>query len=342
MKGKVKSMSEIRNIIHRLKMGQTKRQIHRELGVHRSTIRELNRLAVTHQWLDNESPMPSDEEIAKLWNQKSRTQSHPLDIYKEQIENWDKEGLTSVVIYQLLKDKCPCDVQAVRRYRNRHFPKTVEPVMVRSTVPGKDMEVDFGELGKFIIDDQIEKKVWLFSLRLRHSGRVYREIVLDQTLHTFLMGHVHALQKEAGVEKPKLRDVREALKKWNQEVADIHLVHGIGRSPFELFKSEEEKALQPLPKHRWEPTSWSQCSVRREWRIMLNNAYYSVPYQLIGETVEACVTYSLVRIFHKHKEVALHEKATKKWEYKRKAEHAPPFKEAVLQCSREGLLALAS
>jgi transposase len=417
MKGKVKNMTDIRNIIHRLRMGQTKRQIHRDLGVHRSTIRELNRLAIAQQWLDNESPMPSDEEISKFWKQKTKTKSHPLDIHKEQIEIWDKEDLTSVVIHQLLKDKCSCDVQTIRRYRSKHFPKPVEPVMVRFTVPGRDMELDFGELGKFLDDDQTEKKVWLFSLRLRHSRKVYREIVLDQTIHTFLMGHVHAFeyfngvpkncimdnlkaavirstidndminrsyqdlaehyafiispclprtpehkggvegdvkytkrnflpyflakQKEIGVTKPKIRDLREALEKWNKDVADIHIIHGVGRSPLELFKSEEEKALQSLPKDRWEPTSWCQCIVKREWRIMVNSAYYSVPYQLIGESVDVCMTYSLVRIFHKHKEIALHEKATKKWEYKRKAEHAPPFKEAVLQCSRDGLLALA-
>lgn len=129
--------------------------------------------------------------------------------------------------------------------------------------------------------------------------------------------------------------------KWDKDIADVRIVQGVGRSPLELFKSEEKQALQLLPKDRWEPTSWSQCIVRREWRIMVNTAYYSVPYQLIGETVEVCMTHSLVRIFHKHKEVALHEKATKKWEYKRKSEHAPPFKEAVLQCSRDGLLALA-
>jgi transposase len=361
--------------------------------------------------------MPSDEEILKFWKQKAKTKSHPLDVHKKQIEIWDKEGLTSVVIHQLLKDKCSCDVQTIRRYRSKHFPKPVEPVMVRFTVPGRDMELDFGELGKFFEDDQTEKRVWLFSLRLRHSRKVYREIVLDQTLHTFLMGHVHAFeyfngvpkncimdnlkaavirstidndminrsyqemaehyafiispclprtpehkggvegdvkytkrnflpyflakQKEIGVTEPKIRDLREALEKWNKDVADIHIIHGVGRSPLELFKSEEEKALQSLPKDRWEPTSWCQCIVRREWRIMVNSAYYSVPYQLIGESVDVCITYSLVRIFHKHKEIALHEKATKKWEYKRKAEHAPPFKEAVLQCSRDGLLALA-
>jgi hypothetical protein len=140
---------------------------------------------------------------------------------------------------------------------------------------------------------------------------------------------------------PRIRDLSEALNTWDKEIADIRLIHGIGRSPLAIFKSEEEKSLLPLPKTRWEPTSWRQCIVRREWRIMINSAYYSVPYPLIGETVEACITHSLVRVFHENKEVALHEVATKKWEYKRKTEHAPPFQEAVLQCSREGLLSLA-
>jgi len=418
MKGKVINMTETRNIIHRLRMGQSKRQIHKDLGVHRSIIREVNLLAITHQWLDKESPMPNDEDIAMLRNLKTKTQSHPLDVYRAQLAQWDKEGFSSVVIHQLLKDKCPCSAQAVRRYRNKHFPKPIEPVMVRCTVPGRDMEVDFGELGKFLDDDGNIKKVWLFSLRLRHSRKVYREIVTDQRVLTFLMGHIHAFeyfkgvpkyitldnlksgvirstidndminrsynqlaehygfiispclprtpehkggvegdvkytkmnfltyflakQKEMGITIPTIRALKEALEKWDKDVADIHIVHGVGRSPLELFTSEEEQALQPLPKGRWEPTSWRQCTVRREWRVMIDNAYYSVPYKLIGETVEVCMTYSLVRIFHQHKEVALHERATKNWEYKRKAEHAPPLQEAVLQCSREGLLGLAS
>ena len=43
------------------------------------------------------------------------------------------------------------------------------------------------------------KKVWLFSLRLRHSRKTYREIVLDQKISTFLMGHVHAFEHFNGV-----------------------------------------------------------------------------------------------------------------------------------------------
>jgi len=84
------------------------------------------------------------------------------------LEKWDQEGLTSVVIHQLLRDKSSCDAQAIRRYRSKHFPKPVEPVMVRSTVAGRDLDLDFGELGRFLDEDQVVKKVWLFSLRLRH------------------------------------------------------------------------------------------------------------------------------------------------------------------------------
>ena len=49
------------------------------------------------------------------------------------------------------------------------------------------------------------------------------------------------------------------------------------------------------------------------------------PLSIDRETVEVCITHSLVRIFHNHQEITLHERATKKWEYKRKSEHAPPF-----------------
>ncbi len=417
MKGKVKSMSEIRKIIHRLRLKESHRQIQRDLGVHRTTIRELNSLAITHQWLDTSSLMPSDEEIDMIWNKKENTETHCLDPYKSQIQAWVNEGISSTVIQQLLNDKCPVDIQVIRRYRTKHFPKQVEPVMVRSTVPGKDMDVDFGEIGRFIDEDQIEKRMWLFSLRLRHSRKVYREVVCDQTLRTFLMGHIQAFeyfngvphnvimdnikaavirstadndminrsyedlaehygflispclprtpehkggvegdvkyvkrnfiryflakQKELGISKPKIADLKSALKSWNENIADIHKVYGVGKSPSEIFKSEEQRALKPLPKYRFELTTWSQCSVRREWRVMVDSAYYSVPYNLIGETVEICSTNSLVRIFYLHKEVALHEKAKEKWEYKRKTEHAPPYKEAVLQCNKEGLLILA-
>lgn len=418
MKGKETHMIEIRNVIQRLRNGESNRCIHRDLGMHRSIIRDLKELATIHQWLNPESKMPADEEISQAWHTKKQiTTSHPLDPYRESIEQWHRQGYSSIVMQRLLKDKFPCDVQVIRRYRTKHFPKYIEPVMVRTTVPGRDLELDFGELGRFRDADGTVKRVWLFSLRLRHSRKAYREIVLDQKLGTFLLGHIHAFehfngvpgycildnlkagvlkstidndqlnrsyqelaehygfiispclprtpehkggvegdvkyakgnflpyfierQKEMGIHIPLISDLREALDMWGKEVDNVHIVQGVGRSPFAIFQSEEQQALKPLPKDRWERTSWYRYKVRRDWRLMHDSAYYSVPYHLIEKTVEVCVTSSFVRIFYENKEIAMHEKAKSKWEYKRKTEHAPLAQEHVLQCSREGLLAIA-
>src|ERR1700722_632398 len=201
MKGKEKNMTEVRNIIHRLRMGHSKRLIQRELKVHRTIIRELYCIAMSEGWLNPELPMPSDEEIARFRQDKVNQQVHPLDIYKDQMAEWIKEGCSSVVIQQLLQDRCPCDIQVIRRYRKKHFPNVPEPVMVRSTIPGQEMEIDFGELGNFLDDSGVSKRIWVLSFRLRHSRRAYREIVLDQTVQTFLMGHIHAFEYFGGVSK---------------------------------------------------------------------------------------------------------------------------------------------
>ena len=417
-KGKCKTMLDIREVIHRLREGHSDRHIWREIGVDRSIIKKIRSLSILHQWLDVSFAMPTDEEISKFWNSNSKTQKpHPLDLHIDHLKLWRKEGYSAVVIHQLLKDKCPCDAQAIRRYLNKHFPKPIDPVMVRNTLPGQDLEIDFGYLGKFLDDERNIRKAWVFSFRLRHSRRTYREVVLDQSSQTFLLAHIRAFewfggvpknvildnckaaitqctidnemirrsyqelaehygfiispclprtpehkggvendikytksnflpyflarQKEKNITIASLKELMEALDNWNNEVADIRIIHGVGRSPLAIFKSEEEKILRPLPKSRWELTMWSQCTVHRDWRIIVDCSYYAVPYELIGKTVQVCATTSLIRIFHDHKEVAYHERSTKKWEFKRKTEYAPPLQEAVLQCSREGLLSLA-
>jgi len=418
-KGKCKTMLDIREVIHRLREGHSNRRIWRETGVDRSIIKKIKILANLHRWLDVSLTMPTDEEISKFWNSTNKVQKkkHPLDLHRDSLEQWKKEGCSAIVIHRLLKDKCPCDPQAIRRYMHKYFPNPIDPVMVRHTIPGNDLDIDFGYLGKFLNDEGIVKKAWVFSFRLRHSRRAYREIVLDQSSQTFLISHIHAFewfggvpknvildnckaavtqstidndkirrsyqelaehygflispclprtpehkggvesdvkyiktnflsyflarQKEKNVSMASLKELADSLNIWGKEVADMHIVHGIGRSPLEIFKSEEEKELRFLPKSRWELTCWSQSIVHKDWRIMYDCAYYSVPYQLIGKTVQICATASLIRIFYDHKEIAYHERAKKKWEYKRKVEYAPPIQENVLQCTREGLLSLA-
>lgn len=66
-----------------------------------------------------------------------------------------------------------------------------------------------------------------------------------------------------------------------------------------------------------------------------------MPYELIGKCVQVRVTTKFVKVFFEHQEVASHPKAIQKGMYMRCVDHAPPFKEEVLTCNRQGLLAQA-
>lgn len=139
-----------------------------------------------------------------------------------------------------------------------------------------------------------------------------------------------------------LEQGQEEIEEWNQAIADIRKVNGVGRSPRDIFCTEEKNALKKLPSFRFEPTKWLECIVRREWWIICEGSRYSVPYQLIGKTVQVRVTSQFVKVFFEHEEITNHPKATVKGSYIRNPKHAPPFKEEVLTCNRPGLLLLAA
>jgi hypothetical protein len=79
--------------------------------------------------------------------------------------------------------------------------------MIRDTIPGKVMEVDFGYLGK--VWDPANKrarKAWVFSGRLRHSRRAWREVVYDQRQETFFSCHERAFEYFGGVPEEVVPD----------------------------------------------------------------------------------------------------------------------------------------
>lgn len=410
MNYKRKTMIDYRSIIQRLKMGEGQRAIHRSTGIHRSIIRSIQHLAEKYGWLSPGLFMPSNQDIFQALNESQPSKNHLLEPYDADFERWLAEGMDVTVMQRLLAEKCSSSISTIRRYLKRRFPEQEKPVMIRQTNPGKQMDVDFGELGLFQDEDGVSKRIWLFSGRLRHSRKAYREVVLNQKAATFFSCHIHAFeafggvpndvvidnlkaavnkstidnaaiqqsyqqmaehygfvispclprtpQHKGGVERDiqyvkrsflpwfrelhgknaKVKDLVVALKIWERDVDDVHLIYGVDRTPLEIFHAEEKNHLKPLPSERWQITAWSQCEVRRDWRIMVDNAYYSVPYRLIGKTVQICVTAQMVRIFYDHQEEAVHPKAKQRWDYQRKTEHTPPLKEDVLQCSREGLL----
>lgn len=79
----------------------------------------------------------------------------------------------------------------------------------------------------------------------------------------------------------------------------------------ERFLAEEKKLLSGLPEESFETKSYYELTVAKNNHIYLseNKHYYSVPHRLIGCKVKVVCTRSMVYIFYKGEQVAVHLKS---------------------------------
>lgn len=113
--------------------------------------------------------------------------SKKLDRFADVIEAKVAQGLSAVQIFQDLSGDAGFDAcyetvkRAVRRLR-RHEP---EVFCRMSFAPGEEAQLDFGDVGTMDVDGT-QRRVWLFAMTLCFSRHSHYELVLDQTVPTFL------------------------------------------------------------------------------------------------------------------------------------------------------------
>ncbi len=246
-------MIEELDIIRRLRFGQSVKAIHRETGRHKTVVRTLKALAQREGWLEPGRGLPGEGEIQRLYEQAQQivhVSSHPLDPYREQVAEWLKKDYSFVVIHRLLvRQGVPCSEATARRWIHRHFPDVPHAVIPRPTIPGEVMEVDFGYLGLFWDPQRnAARKTWFFSGRLRHSRRVYREVVFQQTKECFFACHIHAFEHFPGVPQKVVPDnLKAAILKASLENP---LVNRAYRSLAEHYGFLISPCLPATPQHK--------------------------------------------------------------------------------------------
>jgi transposase len=85
----------------------------------------------------------------------------------------------------------------------------------------------------------------------------------------------------------------------------------INKSRYDLFMEIEKPALKPLPLERFVIASWKKAKVHIDYHVAVEKTYYSVPYTLIGQSVDIRYTGSIVEMYHKGKRVASHVRMNK-------------------------------
>jgi len=115
-----------------------------------------------------------------------------------------------------------------------------------------------------------------------------------------------------------------------------------GVSRRELFERIERGALLALPDKRFEPSSWRSAKVNRDYHVELERHYYSVPYMLVGERVEARLTAQGVEVFLRGQRVAAHARGYEPYRMTTDPAHRPRNHAAWVEQDPGGLLAWAA
>ncbi len=102
-----------------------------------------------------------------------------------------------------------------------------------------------------------------------------------------------------------LAELNAAIRKKLETLNDRPM-QKLGVSRRDLFERLDKPALQPLPNERYAISEWKWCRVNIDYHVEVDRNYYSVPYQLLHERVEACFTTTTVEVYFKDRRVASH------------------------------------
>lgn len=183
--------------------GWSARKIARELGVHRETVGRYLRRAQG----DSKpaipppgSPAGSDSKPAIVPAGFLAGRTSQCAPWAAVIEQGLLAGLTAQRIYQdLVADHAfTGSYDAVKRFVRRLAHRTEPPFRRMESVPGQELQVDFGQ-GAWVVVEGKRRKTHLFRCVLSHSRKGYSEAVWRQTSESFIRCLENAFRHFGGV-----------------------------------------------------------------------------------------------------------------------------------------------
>lgn len=197
-------MNHLRDILHRLKAGESERRIARDLGISRPTVHKYHELAKQQGYLETEAALPNDAVLQAALGPGPQPPkiASSLEPYGEVVKTLRKQEVEMAAIWQRLRDNYdyPGSYSSVRRFVARLEPETVEAYTRVHTAAGEEMQVDFGSVG--LLFDPASGKLrtaYVFVATLSYSRHQYAELVFDQKVITWIGLHRRAFEYFGGV-----------------------------------------------------------------------------------------------------------------------------------------------
>jgi len=124
------------------------------------------------------------------------------------------------------------------------------------------------------------------------------------------------------------------------------LLEKLNKKPFKklegnrqtAFEKLDRSALKSLPSKSFEVSEDKFAKVNINYHIEIDRRYYSVPYQLVGKSVEARITSQTVEIFYNYQRATSHQRLFKVGSYATLPEHMPPKHQAHVKWTPERMV----
>jgi transposase len=197
-------MNYLRDIIYRLRKGESERRIAQDLNLSRPTVHKYHALAKREGYLDLSKPLPNDSSLQAALGPGPQPPKIPssLEPYRSVVEEFLKQDIEMAAMWQRLRDNYgyPGSYSSVRRFVG-HLEQTEPEAFTRvHTAAGDEMQVDFGSVGPLF--DPASGRIrtaYAFVATLSFSRHQYAELVFDQKIPTWVGLHRRAFEYFGGV-----------------------------------------------------------------------------------------------------------------------------------------------
>ena len=197
-------MFQYRQVLVRLRAGDTVREIARSGLMGRDKLGALRAVADQQGWLVVGADVPDDETIVAALGacRRARSTVSSVEAHREIVRRWLEAGVQGRAIHAALKREHAFggSYSAVIRMLHQLRGEQLPEVTVRLTfAPGEAAQVDFGAGPVLLHPDGKPRRTWAFVMTLAHSRHQYVEFVWDQSSATWLGCHRRAFEWFDGV-----------------------------------------------------------------------------------------------------------------------------------------------
>ena len=167
-------MHYLRDLIYRLRKGESEHQITRDLALSRMTVRKYHKWARERGYLEPSVPLPDEAALSTALGEAPRPQrqASSLEQHDEVVRDLLAQGCEMAAITARLRQDYGYtgSYSSVRRYVRRICPPEPRITVRVHSGPGEEAQVDFGTVGK-LYDPRKERWPFHHESRREAPGR---------------------------------------------------------------------------------------------------------------------------------------------------------------------------